>query len=513
MYGPVRCILMAVALVATQSTFAQSTAPLVAQANPSTDEAEHRPRQFKLEHKIWTGDFDGMLERRVIRIFVPFSRTLYFNDKGRERGLTAENALDFEQYLNTKYRAKLRPRPLTIVLIPATRDRLLSAVVDGQADIAAGDLTVTEERLKHVDMVAPEGGPQVREILLTGPKSPEIKGIDDLSGKTVHVRRSSPYYESLVALNERLRSQSKDEVKLVLVPDALEDEDMMDMLDVGLLQAIVVDDWLAKIWAPVLPKLVVHDDVMLREGGRIGWAIRKQSPLLAAEINNFYTKFLKREGAVAHRIQELTKRVKALKDPTGDAARKRFNDAVALFEKYGHQYDFDPLMLTAQGYQESQLDQRRHSPVGAVGVMQIMPATGKLMRVGDIHQIDANVHAGAKYMDYLMSQYFADAHFVETDRTLFAFASYNCGPNRVVTAREMAAKQNLDPNRWFNNVEITAGKRCGTQTTTYVRNIFKYYVTYKLIVEAQEQEEKARAAIGVSGSSTQPQVGTSAPNK
>jgi len=285
------------------------------------------------------------------------------------------------------------------------------------------------------------------------------------------------------------------------------------MLDVGLLQAIVVDDWLAKIWAPVLPKLVVHDDVMLREGGRIGWAIRKQSPLLAAEINNFYTKFLKREGAVAHRIQELTKRVKALKDPTGDAARKRFNDAVALFEKYGHQYDFDPLMLTAQGYQESQLDQRRHSPVGAVGVMQIMPATGKLMRVGDIHQIDANVHAGAKYMDYLMSQYFADAHFVETDRTLFAFASYNCGPNRVVTAREMAAKQNLDPNRWFNNVEITAARRCGAETTTYVRNIFKYYVTYKLIVEAQEQEEKARAAIGVSGSSTQPQAGTSAPNK
>jgi membrane-bound lytic murein transglycosylase MltF len=508
MYGPVRCILIAVALVATQSTFAQSAA----QSSPSADEAD-KPRQVTLEDKPWAGDFDGMLERRVIRIFVPFSRTLYFNDKGRERGLTAENARDFELYLNEKYRRKLRPRPLTIVLIPATRDRLLSAVVDGQADIAAGDLTVTEERLKRVDMIAPEGGPQVREILLTGPKSPEIKVIDDLSGKTVHVRRTTSYYESLVALNERFRKEGKEEVKLVLVPDALEDEDMMDMLDAGLFQAIVVNDWLAKIWAPVLPKLVVHDDVVLREEGRIGWAIRKQSPLLAAEINTFYAKFLKREDAVARRIQELTKRVKALKDPTGAAARKRFNDAVALFEKYGHQYDFDPLMLTAQGYQESQLDQRRRSPVGAVGVMQIMPATGKLMRVGDIHQIDANVHAGTKYMDYLMSQYFADAHFDETDRMLFAFASYNCGPNRIATARKMAASQHLDADRWFNNVEITTGKRCGTQTTTYVRNIFKYYVTYKLIVEAQEKEEKARGAIGVSGSSTQPQAGTSAPNK
>jgi membrane-bound lytic murein transglycosylase MltF len=104
----------------------------------------------------------------VIRIFVPFSRTLYFNDKGRERGLTAENALDLEQYLNKKYKAKLGKRPLTVVLVPTTRDRLLSDVVEGRADIAAGDLTVTEDRLKLVDMIAPEGGPQVREVLLTG---------------------------------------------------------------------------------------------------------------------------------------------------------------------------------------------------------------------------------------------------------------------------------------------------------------------------------------------------------
>jgi membrane-bound lytic murein transglycosylase MltF len=395
--------------------------------------------------------------------------------------------------LNTKYKAKLHKRPLTVVLVPATRDRLLPALVDGLADIGAGDLTVTGERLKLVDMVAPEGGPKVREILLTGPKSPEIKGIDDLSGKTVHVRRTSPYYESLVALNERFRSQGKDEVKVVLVPDALEDEDMMDMLNAGLLQAIVVNDWLAKIWAPVLPKLVVHDDVVLREEGRIGWAIRKQSPLLAAEINNFYTKFLKREDAVAHREQELTKRVKELKDPTGDAARKRFIDTVALFEKYGSQYDFDPLMLTAQGYQESQLDQKKRSRVGAIGVMQIMPATGKLMRVGDIRQLDPNVHAGAKFMDYLMNQTVPDAHFDETDRALFAFASYNCGPGGVATARRMATSHHLDADRWFNNVEITAAKRCGAETTTYVRNIFKYYVTYKLIVAA----EKARGALGV----------------
>jgi len=448
-----------------------------------------------LKNKLWTGDFDGMLERRVIRVFVPYSRTLYFVDKGRERGISAENARDFEQYLNKKYKAKLKKRPLTVVLIPATRDRLIPGVVDGHADIALGDLTVTDERLKLVDMVAPEGAVTVREILLTGPKSPEIKGIDDLSGKTVHVRRTSSYYESLVALNERFRKEGKAEVKLLLVPDALEDEDMMDMLNVGLFEAIVVDDWLAKIWAQVLPKVVVHDDVVLRDEGRIGWAIRKQSPLLTAELNDFYVKFLKKQGVVAYRVQKYMKQVKQLKDPTSDAAAKRFKDAVALFEKYGGQYDFDPLMLTAQGYQESQLDQKKRSRVGAVGVMQIMPPTGKQMKVGDIRQIESNVHAGAKYMDHLMSEYFADAHFDETDRTLFAFASYNCGPARIVTARKMAASQDLDADRWFNNVEITAAKRCGAETTTYVRNILKYYVSYKLLVDAQQQAEKARSAV------------------
>jgi membrane-bound lytic murein transglycosylase MltF len=189
------------------------------------------------------------------------------------------------------------------------------------------------------------------------------------------------------------------------------------------------------------------------------------------------------------------KRVKELKDPTGKAEYKRFMATLAIFEKYGRQYDFDPLMLAAQGYQESQLDQNAKSHVGAIGVMQLMPDTGASMKVGDIRVTESNIHAGVKYMDTLMEQYFPDAHFSEGNRPLFAFASYNCGPGNVAKMRREAAKRGLDPDKWFNNVEIVVAQKIGTETTTYVRNIYKYYVTYKLTLDAMEQQKKAREQV------------------
>ena len=260
-------------------------------------------------------------------------------------------------------------------------------------------------------------------------------------------------------------------------------------------QIIVVDDWKAKMWAQILPRIKVNDQVVLREGGKIGWAIRKGSPKLEAEVLDFYKNFLKKQGVVAYRIKQSMSRVKQIKDPTGTSEWKRFEDTLALFEKYGQQYNFDPLMLAAQGYQESQLNQNAKSKVGAIGVMQVMPATGKELKVGDVRVTEANIHAGAKYMDQLMTKYFPDANFTGNDRTLFAFASYNCGPGNVAKMRKEAAKRGLDPDKWFNNVEIVTAEKVGIETTTYVRNIYKYYVAYTLTTAAMEQQQKARESI------------------
>ena len=478
---------MFIGVASAQPQAPTSTAP--AQTQPAASDA---PRKLSIVNKKWTGDFDRMLERRMIRVYAPYSRSLFFNDKGRERGLSAEIVRDFERWINKKYANQLGKRPLTIYLVPATRDKLLPDVVEGLADIAVGNLTVTEERLKLVDFAVPSVLKSVDEIVATGPLTPEIGSLDDLGGRTVHVRRASSYYESLVAQNKRLRDAGKPEIKLEIVPDALEDEDMMEMLNTGLLEAIVVDDWKAKMWAQVLPKIKVRTDLVLRDDARVGWMIRKSSPKLAAEIDEFHRTWAAKQGVIEYRLAQYMKRVRELKDPTGTGEWKRFKNTLALFEKYGGKYDFDPLMLAAQGYQESTLDQNAKSAVGAIGVMQVMPATGAELNVGDIRLIEPNIHAGAKYMDRLMEKYFADAHFSEGNRPLFAFASYNCGPGNVARMRKEAAKRGLDPDKWFNNVEIVTSEKIGIETTTYVRNIYKYYVAYKLMLEAHGVAEKAR---------------------
>jgi membrane-bound lytic murein transglycosylase MltF len=335
----------------------------------------------------------------------------------------------------------------------------------------------------------------VSELVLTGPKSPPIRTADDLSGKTVHVRKASSYHESLVALNDRLGQAGKPPARLVLVPDALEDEDMMEMLNVGLFQAIVVDDWKARMWAQALPRIKVNDAAAVRTGGKIGWAIRKDSPKLSAILNEFYTDYVKKQGILAVRLKQYYSRVKQLKDPTGAAERRRFQNTLALFKKYGERYRFDPLMLAAQGYQESQLNQSARSHVGAIGIMQVMPATGKELRVGDIRVAEPNVHAGAKYMDQLMTRYLRDAKFDDTNRTLFAFACYNAGPGNIARMRKEASRRGLDPDQWFNNVELVTAEKIGIETTTYVRNIYKYYVAYRLMRDVEAAQEKARDTV------------------
>ena len=477
-------------MVLVASAFGQPSAQ--ASSKPT---GKKKVRQLDISFKPWTGDFDQMLERRMIRALVPYSRTLYFNDKGRERGIAADNVRDFERWINKKYAKKLGKRPLTVYLIPTTRDKLLPEVAKGMGDVAIGNLTVTEERLKTVDFASPPDLPAMKELVVTGPKSPAIASADDLAGKTVHVRKASSYYESLEALNGRFKKEGKPAAKLVLVPDALEDEDMMEMLNAGLLEVIVVDDWKAKMWAQILPKIKVNEQAAVREEGKYGWAIRKGSPKLEAEILDFYKSYIKKQGVAAYRLKQYMSRVKQIRNPTEIAEWKRFEQMLVLFQKYGEKYNFDPLMLAAQGYQESQLNQNAKSQVGAIGVMQVMPAIGKALNVGDIRIIEPNIHAGTKYMDQLMTKYFPDVNFTENDRTLFAFASYNAGPGNISKMRKEAEKRGLDPDTWFNNVEIVTAQKIGLETTTYVRNIYKYYVAYRLQLDAMEATRKAREQV------------------
>ena len=151
--------------------------------------------------------------------------------------------------------------------------------------------------------------------------------------------------------------------------------------------------------------------------------------------------------------------------------------------------------MMAQGYQESTLNQEAKSKVGAVGIMQVMPATGEQMKVGDVHELDPNIHAGVKYIRFVVDKYFANEPMDDTNKILFAFAAYNAGSGRIHSLRQEATNKGLDPNVWFDNVEMIAAARIGMETVTYVANIYKYYVAYKLVVLQAEEKKKAKDAL------------------
>jgi membrane-bound lytic murein transglycosylase MltF len=441
------------------------------------------------ELKAWSGDFDGMLERRTIRVLVPYSRTLYFNDRGAQRGLAADTLKDFEVWLNRKH--KLKTRPITVVALPTTREELIPGLLQGRGDVALGNLTVTPEREKRVDFSIPSKQ-AVIEIVVTGPASPPLATLDDLAGHEVHVRRSSSYYDSLARLNRRFRALDKPPITLTPVPEALEDEDMMDMLAAGLLRLIVVDDWKAGIWASLLPKIRPRADLALGEARATAWAFRKASPKLAHEVNEFLRRH---PGSQAARLKSYPAYLKRLRHATAEADWKRFEQTIALFRKYGQRYSFDYLMVAALGYQESRLDQRARSHVGAIGIMQLMPDTGRALKVGDITKAEPNVHGGFKYLRQIYDRHLDSAGLDEQNRTLFAIAAYNAGSGRIAGLRAEASARGLDPDVWFNNVELVAARRVGQETVVYVRNVYKYYIAYTLQLETLEARRAAAAGL------------------
>ncbi len=491
---------LAVSIVVLTGLHAASVLAAGPVAEPVPAEEEDAPVELPVSGRPWIGDFDGMLERRVVRVIVPNSRSLYFHDKGVARGLTADLIRGFEDYLNRKH--KPGTRKLVVAAIPTTRDQMLALLQEGRGDIIAANLTVTPERQKLVDFSDPTAR-NVSEIIVTGPGAPALASLDDLAGKEVHVRASeqkkyrelSAYYESLQALNERFHEQDKPKIELTLLPPALEDEDVLEMVNAGIVKITVVDQWKAQLWAQVLPKLTLHPELAVRTGADIAWAFRKGSPKLAAEINAFVTEYPKVMGSAETRLKRYAAKFKQIQAATETSEMRKFEQLIAYFKSYGEKYGFDYLMLAAQGYQESRLDQNAKSHVGAIGVMQLMPATGAEMKTGDIHQTENNIHAGTKYMRQLFDRYFKDVPFDEVNRTLFAFASYNAGPGRVAQLRKQAEAEGLNPNVWFGNVELIAAKRVGQETVMYVRNIYKYYVAYKLELAAEDKRRQVRDAV------------------
>lgn len=460
---------------AALTLIAMATSPALAEDAPpsiATLSADARP---------WTGDLDGMAQRRVIRVLVPYSKTFYFIDLGgTQRGISYELMRAFEDDLNKKMKTgNLR---IDLHFIPTARDQLIPALLDGRGDIVAANLTITSERQKQVDFTVPLAE-HIKEVAVTGPGGPELKSVDDLAGRSVFVRKATSYFESLTALNATFKERGLPEMEIHEAPGHFEAEDVLEMANAGLAPLVFADRYLANFWQQILPNITVHDDVAIREEGEIAFAIRKDSPQFKAALDPFLEKH--RVGTTFGNVvlKKYLKSVKWVKNAAADAERAKLQKLIETFRKYGDEYNVDYILMAAQGYQESRLDQSVKSRVGAVGIMQVMPDTGKELDVGDIREIEPNIHAGVKYVRFMIDHYYGDEPMDEENKVLFAFAAYNAGPGRVRSLRKEAEARKLDPNQWFNNVEYVAADRIGRETVQYVRNIYKYYVAYKLLGE------------------------------
>jgi membrane-bound lytic murein transglycosylase MltF len=452
------------------------------------------PEDFARVWALWRGDLDGIVERRVLRLLVTYSATNYFVDRGEQGGVVYEVGRLLEKELNRRFRKG--GLHLDVIFIPVTRDRLLPALVEGHGDVAAASLTITEERQAVVSFTEPLTR-AVSELVVTAPGEPPLDRVEDLAGREVYVRASSSYAESLGALNATLRSQGLAPAKVVPVDERLETEDILEMVNAGVYPATVADSSLVDLWSQVLTAMKPHPSVVVESGRRYGWAFRHNSPQLEKLLNDFVRS--NRQGTLTGNviINRYFEDADWLQNPGRQRDAERFRSMVELFRRYGEQYDLDYLLLMAQAYQESQLDQSRRSRSGAIGVMQMLPSTARDPNVGipDITSLENNVHAGVKYLRFILDRYFADAEMDDINKHLFAFAAYNAGPARVAGLRAKAEAMGLDPNRWRGNVEVVAAREIGRETVQYVANIFKYYVAYRLVEDRRLERGQVKSSL------------------
>lgn len=437
----------------------------------------------------WNGDLDGMIERRLIRVVAPYGGYMYYFDDGEPRGAAWELTNRLESHLNDELgRRNVR---LFVVVIPLSRDLLIPALLEGHADLIAADLTTTELRRENLGFTRPllKG---VNEVVVTGDSVDEIETLDDLAGREIHVRASSSYYEHLAGFAEVMRSKGLEPPDIVQVDELLESENLLDLINAGMIEMTVLDDYKAGFWAGVFPNIEVREDLVIHEGGTIAWAVRKDSPDFLAKLNAFLRDYGRGTLVGNDTYNRYLDDARDLRCSSGVARGKRLDKLADIFRKYGGMYELDWLKLAAQGFQESKLRQNRRSNLGAIGVMQIKPSTASDPNVGidDISDADGNVHAGTKYMRFLIDRYFSDENINDLNRWLLALAAYNAGPSRVINLRNEAQRNGYDPDVWFDSVEIIAARRIGSETVTYVSNIFKYYTGYQMAFAKLNESEK-----------------------
>jgi membrane-bound lytic murein transglycosylase MltF len=438
----------------------------------------------------YTDDLDGMIKRRNIRALVMINPIGFFYDHGHPMGAIYEAMREFQTYINKKF--KTGALKIQITFIPVRPDQAEAGLMQGMGDLVANAVVITPDREKRVAFTIPIEK-DVKQVLVSGENFGTVSDLNDLGGKQVYANPLSVNYEKLQRINEGLRNAGKSLIAIKAADKNLLDDDLVQMVNAGLLPATVTSLERAQFWSQVLPHLKIHPEVMIASGEQTAWVVRKDNPQLKQLLDEFLAPRGLGTSFGNTLLRRYLKNTKWVRNSTSTEELEKFDALRTIFEKYAGQYDFDYLMIMALGYQESLLDQSKRNPTGALGIMQVIPkyAAASPINIPDVTKTDPNIQAGVKMLRNIENQYFSDPKIDRLDKTLFVFASYNAGPNRIAKLREQAMQQGLDHDKWFDNVELVVAKSIGQETVTYVSNVYKYYVAYKL---AEEQGRIKRDA-------------------
>ncbi len=468
--------------------------------SPATPQAQVLPVEaetsfYNRVNEPFFGDLKEMRERRIIRVLVSYNRTNYFMSDAGTQGIEFELLKSYENYLN---RGPLRERYQThIVFIVVPFNELMDHLLSGHGDLIASGLTITPGRQARVDFSVPYIK-NVTEVLVSHPRSPTVKRLEDLSGQRVIVVADSSYIVNLEMTNQALGQAGLTPIEIVKAAPILDAEDLLEMVNAEIYDFTVVDNHIARAWSSVFSNIKIHEDFILYHNGQVAWAVRKENPKLKASLNQYinryakpgrflsnvlYTKYFELGAGINQRplSQDILRQVDFLKP---------------YFQLYANFYDLDWLLVAATAYQESRFQQDTISNKGAIGIMQVRPSTAraKSVNIPNITDIEQNIHAGTRYLAHLKEHYFSTPDYTEDESLNFTLAAYNAGPTRIRQLQRLAERQGLNPYKWFYNVEQLARTRIGQETVNYVISIQKHRVALE---SAQRLELEKRLARGL----------------
>jgi membrane-bound lytic murein transglycosylase F len=416
--------------------------------------------KFSTLHKI--------IKAGQITVITRNSAHCYYTYREEPMGFEYELAKAFADYLGVELK----------VQIAEDWEEMIPLLEDGTGAIIAAGMTITPKRQKQVAFS--DGYMNIQQHIISRRNRAKIKKLEDLAGKTIHVRTATSYQERL----EEIQKKGID-FNIELHHD-LPTEELIQHVDSGEFEYTVADSNIALLNRRHYPGAIMAGAISDLQ--QLGWAVHPAAHRLKAKINSFLTS-IKKNGEYDEIYRKYYGDVANFDYVDLSIFHRRIKTRLSRYSPFikaaAKKHGFDWRLISAQIYQESHLNPWAKSPAGAKGLMQLLSSTAHSLGVKDIYNPVENINAGVQYLKKLYDL-FDGAN--ETDRLLISLAAYNIGQGHIRDARRLAVKMNLDPDSWESLAKTlpllsfrkyyknsTYGYCRGTEPVLYIKQIMIYY--------------------------------------